>query len=196
MLNFPGSGDNISSFPWKYDRSDEPVVYTEETEEMQIEEKGAGGGVKFQVGIVEDDEDEDEEEHFREKGHRQNRHKKKSSRQEKSMTERKMSEDYVNLADESGHLQEVDLEEIAGHRFEKAKVSAPKYSHKKQSLIKIGAEDVKQIGRDIRMLNTLGYGFNEELDHTPHALFIEMDELEGDEWEERARCGHLSTRTV
>ena len=37
------------------------------------------------------------------------------------------------------------------------------------------------------MRSGLGYGYNEEVDHTPHALFIELDELEGEEWEERAR---------
>jgi len=41
--------------------------------------------------------------------------------------------------------------------------------------------------QDMKMMSRLGYGFKSELDHTPHALFIEMDELEGEEWEERAR---------
>ena len=32
------------------------------------------------------------------------------------------------------------------------------------------------------------YGFQSALDHTPHELFVEMDELEGEQWVERARC--------
>ena len=31
------------------------------------------------------------------------------------------------------------------------------------------------------------YGHQSELDHTPHELFVEMDELEGEQWVERAR---------
>merc|ERR1712224_983673 len=54
-------------------------------------------------------------------------------------------------------------------------------------MIKIGREDVELVGQDMKMMSRLGYGFKSELDHTPHALFIEMDELEGEEWEERAR---------
>ena len=31
------------------------------------------------------------------------------------------------------------------------------------------------------------YGHQSTIDHTPHELFVEMDELEGEEWVERAR---------
>ena len=31
------------------------------------------------------------------------------------------------------------------------------------------------------------YGHQSQLDHTPHELFVEMDELEGEQWVERAR---------
>ena len=31
------------------------------------------------------------------------------------------------------------------------------------------------------------YGHRDTLDHTPHELFVEMDELEGEAWVERAR---------
>jgi len=179
-----------SNFPWKVDRSDEPVVYTEENEEKDDddEKNKQSGGVKFSIGFTEEEAneivDEDEEEHFKEKGHKQNRHKKKTSRHQ----DRRPSENFVSLADESGDLQEADLEEIAGHRFEKTKGgAATKFSHGKRSMIKIGREDVEMVGQDMKMMSRLGYGFKSELDHTPHALFIEMDELEGEEWEERAR---------
>ena len=41
-------------------------------------------------------------------------------------------------------------------------------------------------------LPTLGqqapkYGHQDTVDHTPHELFVEMDELEGEQWVERAR---------
>ena len=99
---------------------------------------------------------------------------------------RRPSENFVNLADKSGILQEADLEEIAGHRFEKIKGGAvSKISHNKWSMIKIGREDVEMVGKDIKMMSRLGYGFKS--DHTPHALFIKMDELKGKEWEEHAR---------
>ena len=68
----------------------------------------------------------------------------------------------MDLADESGYLQEADLEEIAGHRFEKTKGGAvSKINYNKRSMIKIGREDVEMVGK--------------------------MDELKGEEWEERAR---------
>jgi len=185
--------ESKSNFPWKVDRSDEPVVYTEENEEKDDddEKNKQSSGVKFSIGFNDEDTneivDEDEEEHFKEKGHKQNRHKKKTSRHQDKF-ERRPSENFVNLADESGNLQEADLEEIAGHRFEKTKGGAvSKISHNKRSMIKIGREDVEMVGKDMKMMSRLGYGFKSELDHTPHALFIEMDELEGEEWEERAR---------
>ena len=31
------------------------------------------------------------------------------------------------------------------------------------------------------------YGFKKDIDHTPHNLFVEMDELEGEMWVEKAR---------
>jgi len=177
---------NKSSFPWKAERTDVPVLYTEDNEEQEEEPKNKpSSGVKFSIGGGGDDEPEpepedDDAEHHRERGHRQNRHKSKVSKHDKSSS-RRMSQDYVNLADESGDLQEADLEEIAGHRFEKTRGG-----HKiKKPVIKIGKEDIEKIGHDMR--SGLGYGYNEEVDHTPHALFIELDELEGEEWEERAR---------
>ena len=175
-----------SSLPWKLEnRRDEPVLYKEENEEKDEEdEKNRQGGVKFSIGFIEEEAndtivDEDEEEHFKEKGHK-HRHKKKTSRHQ----DRKVSEDFVNLEDDSGTLQEADLEEIVGHRFEKTKGGHTNFTHKKRSMIKLGREDIEMIGQD---MNRLGYGFKSELDHSPHALFIEMDELEGEEWEERAR---------
>ena len=42
------------------------------------------------------------------------------------------TENFVNLADQSGNLQEADLEKIAGHKFEKTKGGAvTKISHNK-----------------------------------------------------------------
>lgn len=180
-----GLGESQTSFPWKTERHDEPVVYTEDAEEEDEEEDTSKpSGVKFSIGFggdeePEEPEDGDEEEHHKEKGYRQNRHKKN-----RKAGPRKMSTDYASIADESGNLQEADLEEIAGHRFEKTKGPS---IHTKRSVMKIGRDELEDIGKDMRMMKSLGYGYDSELDHTPHALFIEMDELDGDQWEERAR---------
>jgi len=179
-------GESTTSFPWKTERHDEPVVYTEDAEEEEEEDDtNKHSGVKFSIGFGGDDEpeepeDADEDEHHKEKGYRQNRHKKT-----RKAGPRKMSTDYASLADESGNLQEADLEEIAGHRFEKTK--GPSVHQPKRSVMKIGRDELEDIGKDVRMMKSLGYGYDSELDHTPHALFIEMDELDGDQWEERAR---------
>ena len=184
IIHILGSEPN---FPWKSNRNDEPVVYTEETEDVE-EQGNKQAGVKFQIGVEEAEEevDDGEEEHFKEKGHRHHhRHHKKSSK-----ADRRTSQDFVMMADDSGHLQEADLEEIAGHRFEKSKgLSVPKFSHPKKSsgVFKIGKEDIAEIGKNSKVMSHMGYGYRTDCDHTPHALFIEMDELEGEEWEERAR---------
>jgi len=171
------------NLPWKISREDEPVKYTEEKETLVAEDDNPG--VKFSIGFIEDDEDpEEEKEHHKEKGHRRaSHHIKKISKTEKHTEEakRKKSKGVTSLADESGNLQEADLEEIEGHRFEKAKgLSVPKYSHNKK-VLKVGRDDMEMGER------TFGYGHRTDIDHTAHPLFIEMDELEGEEWQERAR---------
>ena len=176
------------NLPWKVSREDEPVKYTEEKETLVADDDNQQpSGVKFSIGIIEDDEDpEDEEEHHKERGHRRaSHHIKKISKTEKQFSnedaKRKKSKEVTSLADESGHLQEADLEEIEGHRFEKSKgLSVPKYSHNKK-VLKVGRDDIEMGER------TFGYGHRTDIDHTAHPLFIEMDELEGVEWQERAR---------
>ena len=164
------------------------MKYTEEKETLVADDDNQQpSGVKFSIGIIEDDEDpEDEEEHHKERGHRRaSHHIKKISKTEKQFSnedaKRKKSKEVTSLADESGHLQEADLEEIEGHRFEKSKgLSVPKYSHNKK-VLKVGRDDIEMGER------TFGYGHRTDIDHTAHPLFIEMDELEGVEWQERAR---------
>jgi len=69
------------------------------------------------------------------------------------------------------------LEEMEEHRFEKSLgLSVPKYSLSKRKVLRM--EDTGEAE---------GYGQRTEIDHSPHPLFIEMDELEGEEWQERAR---------
>ena len=46
---------------------------------------------------------------------------------------------------------------------------------------------VQDFGRQEKATRSAGYGFQKDLDHTPHNLFVEMDELEQDEWVEKAR---------
>ena len=161
------------------------MKYTEEKETLVVDDDPQSSGVKFSIGFMEDDEDpEEEKEHHKERGHRRaSHHIKKISKTEKQFAnedaKRKKSKEATSLADESGNLQEVDLEEIEGHRFEK---SVPKYSHShNKKVLKIGRDDMEMGER------TFGYGHRTDIDHTAHPLFIEMDELEGEEWQERAR---------
>ena len=44
-----------------------------------------------------------------------------------------------------------------------------------------------QLPENDKQPRALGYGFQKAADHTPHQLFVEMDELEGEEWVEKAR---------
>ena len=46
---------------------------------------------------------------------------------------------------------------------------------------------VQEFGKHERNARAAGYGFQKQLDHTPHNLFVEMDELEDNEWVEKAR---------
>ena len=178
------------------------MKYTEEKETFVAdyesqEDVKQPSGVKFSIGeVIDDDEDIEEEEHHKEKGHRRaSHHKKKVSKIEKHSSnedaKRKKSKEVKSLADESGNLQEADLEEIEGHRFEKSKgLSVPKYSHNKRNVLKIGREDIEMMGQGGERERTFGYGHRTDIDHSPHPLFIEMDELEGEEWQERARSVH------
>ena len=71
ILFFAAEEEKQSNFPWKVDRSDEPVVYTEENEEKDDddEKNKQSGGVKFSIGFTEEEAneivDEDEEEQRR-----------------------------------------------------------------------------------------------------------------------------------
>ena len=94
-------------------------------------------------------------------------------------SELKMSDNVLYEADEE-NLMEGDLEEVTGHRFEKEKGrSRHKISVQKPAYVKI---EVEELGTDRNR-----YGYQPGLDHRPHALFVEMDELEAEEWVERAR---------
>ena len=114
-------------------------------------------------------------EHHKEKGYRRSsHHKKKVSKSEKFPSN---LPEVRTLEGESSYLQEADLEEMEEHRFEKSLgLSVPKYSLSKRKVLRM--EDTGEAE---------GYGQRTEIDHSPHPLFIEMDELEGEEWQERAR---------
>ena len=115
-------------------------------------------------------------EHHKEKGYRRSsHHKKKVSKSEKFPSN--LPTEVRTLEGESSYLQEADLEEMEEHRFEKSLgLSVPKYSLSKRKVLRMEETGESE-----------GYGQRTEIDHSPHPLFIEMDELEGEEWQERAR---------
>ena len=60
------------------------------------------------------------------------------------------------------------------------------HGHHKPHMVRVGHE-AKDIGKNMEMMSSVGYGFRLELDHGRHTLFVEMDELEGEEWVEGSR---------
>jgi len=191
------------SLPWKIARDDNPVlsgspgqksllppldhVYKSDTPEAVSDDKESlprSGGVKFQLGEDEEKEDSNYEHEYK-KNHRKSSRKKGRLPPEVQLEMRRcqgselhetMSQNGLCEEDDVENLKEGDIEEIAGHRFEKAKIlSKHKISHPKDT------------GKDLNTTRSMGYGYKTELDHSPHELFVEMDELEGEQWVERAR---------
>ena len=162
-------------------------VYKSDTPEAVSDDKESlprSGGVKFQFGEDEEKEDSNYEHEYK-KNHRKSSRKKGRLPPEVQLEMRRcqgselhetMSQNGLCEEDDIENLKEGDIEEIAGHRFEKAKIlSKHKISHPKDT------------GKDLNMTRSMGYGYKTELDHSPHELFVEMDELEGEQWVERAR---------
>eukprot|EP00092_Neocalanus_flemingeri_P029142 GFUD01031630.1.p1 GENE.GFUD01031630.1~~GFUD01031630.1.p1 ORF type:complete len:1420 (+),score=451.00 GFUD01031630.1:163-4422(+) len=181
------------------DKSDTPEAVSEEKEGHP-----RSGGVKFHIGEDEEKEDpNDANSQEYKKNHRKfSGSSRKSSKKERlppevqlemrrrqgSELHEKMSQNVLYEEEDVENLMEGDIEEIAGHRFEKAKgQSKHKISHTKPHMVRVGQSEIKDIGKDMKMMSSMGYGYRTELDHSPHELFVEMDELEAEEWVERAR---------
>jgi len=193
-----------TSLPWKIARDDDPVLSggqdamisdRGDAEDEDIETPVRRGGVMFQVGEIDDEKEEDQE--YKKKrtsgSRKKDRHHAEVSlemrRRQGSELHDKIADNVVYEEDDVENLKEGDLEDIAGHRFEKSKgLSKHKitHGHHKPHTIRVGLNEVKD-PKDMKMVSGLGYGFRTELDHSPHELFVEMDELEGEEWVERSR---------
>jgi len=204
------------SLPWKIARDDAPVLSSEEwssasdpvfsdrdhaeksdtPEDNSEEAHTKRGGVMFTVGPEDREEDVHDEDY--KKNHRKVSGSRKKDRHHPEVSlemrrrpgsELQLSENVLH-EDDDENLKEGDLEEMAGHRFEKSKGMTKhkiSHGHHKPHMVRVGHEEAKDIGKDMKMMKSMGYGFRTELDHSPHELFVEMDELEGEEWVERSR---------
>jgi len=201
------------SLPWKISRDDDPVLYSEENRMTQEPDRDYGdksdvpedaseeahtkrGGVMFTIGTEEEKEDGHDEDYKKNYRKTSGYRKKDRHHEEVSLEMRRRPGSELQLHDNIVHedddenLKEGDLEEIAGHRFEKSKGMTKhkiSHGHHKPHMVRVGQDEAKNIGKDMKMMKSMGYGFRTELDHSPHELFIEMDELEGEEWVERSR---------
>eukprot|EP00088_Acartia_fossae_P070689 TRINITY_DN953_c0_g1_i1.p1 TRINITY_DN953_c0_g1~~TRINITY_DN953_c0_g1_i1.p1 ORF type:complete len:1234 (+),score=432.98 TRINITY_DN953_c0_g1_i1:296-3997(+) len=196
---------SVGSFPWK-SKHDLPIVDTEHSTlskhsdgldtgsvfsaEKGETEKSEKKKAKFTLG--EEEEQEDNEEDY-------SRHRQYRRPSSQHHGHHKKSEPYTRMGSQVGssttssavvqddeeNLRDPDIEDIGVHRFEKAAGMA---RHKITKTNTMMMEDsVQDFGRQEKATRSAGYGFQKDLDHTPHNLFVEMDELEQDEWVEKAR---------
>jgi len=142
------------------------------------EDTKRGGSVLFEIG---DDEGEEEPSDHRKKHKKSSHHHPHSHREHFNDRYRVGSDLSSKLAtrqvttEEEPAVTEHDREDIGAHRFDKQK-TAHKIDKAKERKFQVGAPVVPE-----------KYGHQSTLDHTPHELFVEMDELEGEQWVERAR---------
>jgi len=190
---------------------DEPVQ-----DEFSSSERKVGGGVQFSVGGEDDDDDDDDKRQHRKTSHHKHRktsHQSKMDQQSLDLRRTvgsdialsQMGREATEL-DEAIGLKEGDLDDIGSHRFEKGSHVKHKISEKEMIHIgshrfekgshvehKISEKEMIHIGKDEkREMNEKHimkkvYGYQETVDHTPHELFVEMDELQGDTWVEKSR---------
>ena len=220
VINFAEPEEAKERLPWKLARDDDPVLYSEEWSSQEPvlsereyadksdtpedisedkEEHSKKGGVMFSIG---GDEEKDEHDEDYKNTHRKMSGSKKSGKKEKHHpevslemrrrqgSELHMAENVLYEEEDVENLKEGDIEEIAGHRFEKSKGMTKhkiSHGHHKPHMVRVGHDEATEIGKDMKMMKSMGYGFRTELDHSPHELFVEMDELEGEEWVERSR---------
>ena len=177
------------------DKSDTPEEVSEEKEAPSKR-----GGVMFHIGEDEEKDEAHDEEY--KKNHRKTSGSRKSGKKDRHHpevqlemrrrqgSELQIAENVLYEEEDVENLKEGDIEEIAGHRFEKSKGMTKhkiSHGHHKPHMVRVGHNEANDIGKDMKMMSSMGYGFRTELDHSPHELFVEMDELEGEEWVERSR---------
>lgn len=190
---------SASSFPWK-SNNDVPIIASKMSDthvshgsssvfspegDNDMNTKGEKKKAKFTLGeeedISENEEDYPQHRQYRRPSTQHIHHHKthKNQRQGSLLTTQPsvMEEDDENLRDP-------DMEDVAVHRYEKAAgMGRHKITREKTMMME---DSVQDFGRHERAMKA-GYGFQRELDHTPHNLFVEMDELESNEWVEKAR---------
>merc|ERR1719244_2391232 len=142
------------------DKSDTPEDASEEVHTKR-------GGVMFTIGTEEEKEDVHDEDY--KKNHRKISGTRKKDRHHEEVSlemrrrpgsELQISENVLH-EDDDENLKEGDLEEIAGHRFEKSKgLTKHKISHghHKPHMVRVGADEAKNIGQDMKMMKSMGYG--------------------------------------
>ena len=97
------------------------------------------------------------------------------------------------IVDDEEELHEGDIDNMASRRFEKTggrhKISGSTQERRgSHGVIDVskGTRDAMGGKLDENIMKAV-YGYDKKPDHTPHELFVQMDELEGDKWVERAR---------
>lgn len=173
----PDTGAEIPSMSY-------PIVDEEGHREGHKEDGKKSGGVLFHIG--DDYNEEVEQTNFAPCEHRK-KSRKSSKADPFSERYRQGSDLHQRLQrrpvtpEEDNEVTELDRDDIGTRRFEKSKgLMMHKIDKSKDKAI----QD-RETGPDAALVHHYGHSIN--VDHTPHELFVEMDELEGDEWVERAR---------
>merc|ERR1719153_1639752 len=190
-------GDLQESLPWKRGGQEEGILaeYGAEipssSEAIKAQhgisegekEDGKKGGVFFHIG---DDNEEPEptgysNNEYKKKSRKGNKYEPFSDRYRQGSDLQKMVQPRPVTPEENTAMTELDREDIGTKRFEKSK-----------GLMMHKIDKTKDRAKSRDNLGTDGavqghYGHKDNVDHTPHELFVEMDELEGEAWVERAR---------
>lgn len=191
------AGDAQESLPWKRGGQEEGILaeYGAEipssSEAIKAQhgisegdkEDGKKGGVFFHIG---DDNEEPEptgysNNEYKKKSRKGNKYEPFSDRYRQGSDLQKMVQPRPVTPEENTAMTELDREDIGTKRFEKSK-----------GLMMHKIDKTKDRAKSRDNLGTDGavaghYGHKDNVDHTPHELFVEMDELEGEAWVERAR---------
>eukprot|EP00095_Tigriopus_kingsejongensis_P009937 maker-scaffold1000_size72005-snap-gene-0.9 protein:Tk09937 transcript:maker-scaffold1000_size72005-snap-gene-0.9-mRNA-1 annotation:"anion exchange" len=155
---------------------------------------GGAGSSHAEESHVEDDDDEKEKKRKRhKKGRRGSRH----LPMEADLNLRRTRGSELQMEDmalpteedEANNLYNWDVEDMASHRMD----HLPGYSRHKikkgNSVFQVkGMPETAEESKTMNQMVEKLYGANgKELDRSPHDLFVEMDELHGEEWVEMAR---------
>jgi len=192
--------DDSESFPWK-SKHDVPILQSEPPTSKMGDNVFMSGGsgdkedaeakkkAKFTLGEEDEHESDHEEDYsrhreYRRQSHHHHHHKDDKTRINSNMSFQTQTSAYSQDQDEE-NLRDFDKEDMGVHRFEKAHGMSRHKITRAQTLVM--EDSVQDFGKHEKAMRSAGYGFQKNLDHTPHNLFVEMDELENNEWVEKAR---------